>query len=90
MKLRWTALFAIALLVACGGSGPSADEGKTPDEIRKIAADMSVEDLEKVIKEYTDAINAEKDDAKLKDLQQRAGIYGEALTKKKMPGGMGG
>ena len=87
IKLRLTALLAIALLAACGGAGPDADEGKSPDEIRKAAADMSVDELEDVMKAYTDAVNKEKDDAKLKDLQSRMAIYGEALVKKKMGGG---
>ena len=86
MKPHLITLFAAALMVACGGAGPEADEGKSSDEIRKAAENMSVEDLEKVVKEYGDAINKEKDDEKLKALQEKAGIYGQALAKKKMGG----
>lgn len=86
IKVRLTALLAIALLAACGGAGPDADEGKSNDEIRKAAANMSADELQKVVDEYTKAVNNEKDDAKLKALQEKMGIYAEALAKKKLGG----
>lgn len=89
MKLRLTVLLATALLVACGGAGPEADADKSPAEVQKSAADMSVDELEKIVKEYADAINAaakENNDAKLKDLQEKAGYYGQALAKKRLGG----
>ena len=90
IKLRLTALLAIAMLAACGGSGPDADKDKSPDEIRKAAADMTAEELQKVADEYAEAINKEKDATKLADLKKKAAIYAEALAKKKMGGKLGG
>lgn len=90
IKLRLTALLAVALLAACGGAGPDADQDKSPDEIKKAAAEMSADELQKIVDAYAEAINKEKDDAKLKDLQQKSAIYAQALLKKKTGGKLGG
>lgn len=87
MNVRLTAIFAIAMLVACGGSGPDADADKSPDEIRKAARDMSAEDIEKTVEEYRKAIDAAAGDSERKDLQEKMSIYGGVLAKKKLGGG---
>jgi len=81
-----------AILVGCGGAGPDADEGKSHDEIKKQAASMDAEELQKVIDAYTKAL-ADAADEQRGALESKLNIYQNALKDKakdvlkKMPGG---
>ena len=79
---------------ACGNANETLSDS-APMVVYSLGRDCrafsSADELEKIFKEYTDAINAaakeNAGDAELSKLQAKAGIYGEALAKKKRGGG---
>ncbi|MCK6460542.1 MAG: hypothetical protein L6Q95_11695 [Planctomycetes bacterium] len=88
-------LVALVLAAGCGGGGVEADMQKSGDELRKEAAGMSVEELEKKmdeIEKYAKEVEAAHGDGepsqadveKASKLMEVTGIFGAELMKRKM------
>lgn len=90
----YISLVVVILAAGCGGGGGvvEADMKRSGDELRKVAANMSVEELEKKMDEigtYRKEMekNAGKEPAKADQdkavkLMEVTGIYGAELTKR--------